>query len=87
MTLSLFKEDFPWIYEMGKELIDILKTQKDSEEKSRAIKDFREMIDLTCSHPIMRDMFDRNKDTMILLKEMPYFLMRYLDDLTEQYVQ
>lgn len=87
MTLSLFKEDFPWIYEMGKELIDILKTQKDSDEKSRAIKDFKEMIDLTCSHPVMRDMFDRNKDTMILLKEMPYILMRYLDDLTEQYIQ
>lgn len=31
MALSLFKEDFPWIYDMGKELMDILKSKKDSE--------------------------------------------------------
>ncbi len=87
MTLSLFKEDFPWIYDMGKEVMDILKGQKKPDEKMRAIKDFREMIDFTCSNPIMRDVFDYNKDTMMLLKEMPYILMRYLDDLSEQYIK
>lgn len=87
MALSLFKEDFPWIYDMGKELMDILKSQKNPEEKMGAIRDFREMIDYTCGNPIMRDVFERNKDTMMLLKEMPYILMRYLDDLSEHYIK
>lgn len=85
MTLSLLREDFPWIYDMGKELIDVLKSDADLEEKSNVIRDFREMVDFTFSHPIMRDTYGRNKDSMMLLKELPYSLMRYLDDLTEQY--
>jgi len=86
MSLSLFKDDFPWIYDMGKELMDILKSEKEPNQKNRAIRDFREMIEYTCSNPIMRDVFNRNKDTMMLLKEMPYILIRYLDELSEQYV-
>lgn len=34
MTLSLFKADLPWIYDMGKELIDMLKGQYSIEEKN-----------------------------------------------------
>lgn len=86
MSLCLFKDDFPWIYDMGKELIDILKSEKESSEKMRAVRGFREMIEYTCGNPIMRDIFNRNKDAMMLLKEMPYILFRYLDELYEQYV-
>lgn len=85
MTLSLFREDFPWIYDMGKEVLDILKSRKDLDEKSLAIREFREIIEFTCGHPIMRDVFSRNKESMMLMKEMPYILSRYLDDMLEQY--
>lgn len=85
MTLSLLKEDLPWIYDMGKELIDILKRQKDPDEKSAAIREFREMLDFTFSHPIMRDIFGRNKDNIMFMKELPYALMKYLEDILEQY--
>lgn len=85
MTLSLMKEDFPWIYDMGKELIDLLKSQDNVEEKSMAIRDFREMVDFTFGNPMMRDVFAHGKENMIYLKELPYALMRYLDELTAQY--
>lgn len=85
MTLSLLKEDFPWIYDMGKELIDILKNEKSNKEKSIAIREFREMVDFTFSHPMMREIFSRSKDSRILMKELPYSLMRYLDEISEQY--
>lgn len=85
MTLSLLKEDFPWIYDMGKELIDILKKEKDPNEKSIAIKEFREMMNFTFSHPMIRDIYGRNTDSIILIKELPYSLMRYLDAISEQY--
>ena len=85
MTLSLLKEDFPWIYDMGKELIDILKNENNPEEKSIAIREFRDMVDFTFSHPMMRDIFGRNKDSIMFMKELPYSLMRYLDEISEQY--
>lgn len=85
MTLSLLKDDFPWIYDMGKELIDILKSENPTEEKSIAIKEFRDMVDFTFSHPMMRDMFMRNKENIIFMKELPYALMKYLDEISEKY--
>lgn len=83
MALSLFKEDFPWIYDMGKELMDILKSEIDYDEKIAATKDFKLMIDYTCSHPMMREMFGRSRDSFMLIKEMPYVLTKYLDDMLE----
>lgn len=85
MTLSLLKEDFPWIYDMGKELIDILKSENNPDEKSIAIREFRDMVDFTFSHPMMRDIFGRTKDSIMFMKELPYSLMRYLDEISEQY--
>ena len=83
MTLSIFNEDFPWIYAMGKELINILQSKISSEEKAMSINEFRNIVDYTCSHPIMREAFGRS---MLLTKELPYLLMRYLDDMYEKYV-
>lgn len=87
MTLSLFNEDFPWIYDMGKELIDILKNQNSREDKSLAIRDFREMVDFTFSHPLMRETFAHNRNNVMFMKELPYVLMRYLDDFSEKYLE
>lgn len=81
MTLSLYKDDFPWIYDMGKELMDLMKSQKSREEKGQAIQEFKEMIDFTCNHPVMRDLLGRNKDNIIFMKELPYILIRYLENL------
>lgn len=82
MTLSLFKEDFPWIYDMGKELLDILKGKNDPEEKAKAVRDFRELIDFTCGHPIMRDIYARNKENFMFMKDLPYFISRYLEEMS-----
>lgn len=86
MTLSILKEDFPWIYDMGKELIDMLKSDYDTDDKAMAIKDFRNMVDFTFSHPIMRESFGRSKDSIMFMKELPFAIMRYLDDMSEQYL-
>lgn len=85
MTLGVFKDDFPWIYDMGKEVLDILKTGQDPEEKALAIREFREIIEFTCSHPMMREIFSRSRESRMLMKEMPYILTRYMDDMLEQY--
>lgn len=84
MILSLFREDFPWIYEMGKETIDILNSDKNPDEKSLAVKDFKEIIDFTWGHPLMHELFYRNKNNLRISKDMPYILNRYLDEILEQ---
>lgn len=84
MILSFFKDDFPWIYDMGKELLEILKNEKKADNRNNAIQEYRNMIDFTCGHPLVRDMCERSRDSMMLLKEMPYIL-RSLEDLERIY--
>lgn len=86
MTLSLFKDDFPWIYDMGKELVDILKGKNSLEDKSMAVRDFREIVDYTCSHPLIREVIGRNKMGIMFMKELPYVLMKYMDDMSDKYI-
>lgn len=86
IALSLIKEDFPWIYDMGKELLDIVKSNIELFEKEKAIKEFREMIEFTYSHPVMRETFARNKNSMVIINELPYVLSRYMDEISEQYL-
>lgn len=85
MTLSLIKDDFPWIYDMGKELLDILKNETNSDKKEHFIRKFREMIEFTCGHPVMRDFSSQSRNSIMIMKELPYVLSRYIDEVTEQY--
>lgn len=85
MLLSLYREDFPWIYDMGKELLDVLKSKAGREKKIRTLEAFKEMVDFTCGHPLMREVFGRSRDSIMLLKDLPYALMRCLDAFYEQY--
>lgn len=85
MLLSFYREDFPWIYDMGKELLDVLNSKTSREKKMRTLDSFREMVDFTCGHPLMREIFGRSRDSIMLLKELPYALMRCLDTFYAQY--
>ena len=87
MVLSLIKEDFPWIYDMGKELLEIIKADNDRETKETAIRDFREMIEFTYGHPVMREMFGRNKHSMMIIKDLPYFLATYMEQLSAEFIK
>lgn len=80
MVLALLRDDFPWIYDMGKELVDVLRNEGYSEGKSMAIKEFRDVLDMTFNHPIMRDIYASSKDSMIFRRDMYYILTDYLED-------
>lgn len=81
IALSFFKPDFPWIYDSGKELLEIIKSKSNKEIKEESIREFKEMMDFTFQHPMMREIYGNRKDYMIYMKEMPYMLFRYLDEL------
>ncbi|HMJ46880.1 MAG TPA: hypothetical protein VK498_06090 [Ferruginibacter sp.] len=79
ITLSLFKNDFPWIYDLGKELIEVLKSKKTKSIKSIAVQEFKEILEFTFGHPMMREMYGNRKDSLIYFKEIPIVLFNYLE--------
>lgn len=81
MLLSFFKEDYPWLYDLGKDLFDILKSTKSQEQKDESVKKFKEMLEHT-SHFLMR--FDKrygNKDDVMMFRELSMVLIEFVDRL------
>ncbi len=86
IAISIFQYDFPWIYSMGKELIEIIQSNATIEIKQKSINDFRHILDYTCAHPIMREFFSRRKETLIILKDMQYLILNTLKELEIKYI-
>jgi len=83
IALSLFKKDFPWIYDSGKELMNVLKSRKAKSTKQKAISDFKHLLDFTTEHPMMREMYGMRKESRMFMREIPRSLMRYLERFEE----
>ena len=76
--ISLFREDFPWIYVLGKELYDIIKSSNSMKQKDEAIRDFKHMLEHT-RHFSKRIYKGRYKEDDIMLHELPMMLMEMLE--------
>lgn len=82
ISLSFFKNDFPWIYDLGKEVIEVLKSKAGKETKAVAIEEFKEVLEITLGHPMVREMNGgMRKENMMYMKELPYMLNRYLENI------
>lgn len=81
MILSLFREDFPWIYYMGRELIDILKNKKSPSEKAKAIREFRNLIDYTFNNYAMRELMGYNRESTIVMEEISHWLSGCIEEI------
>lgn len=82
IALSFFRQDFPWLYDAGKDLLDVLKSRANKDSKQEAIYNFKEMMEFTFQHPMMREMYGNRKEYMMYMKEMPYVLLRYIDEIS-----
>ena len=74
ILLSLIQEEIPWIYNMGKGLIDVLNSRVSTATKLTAINDFRRLMEFSFDHPAMRENLNRRRDTAMIQKEVPYVL-------------
>jgi hypothetical protein len=77
MALSLFRNDFPWIYEMGNETLKLVQLKKSPKEKEMAVRDFLEIFEFTFRHPMMREMTMGSKEYHMMFRETQHFLERY----------
>lgn len=78
MVVSLFREDFPWLYESGMDVVRTLKAKNPMKEKDRAISEFMELVEFSFEHPIMREMAMPDKEQYMMLRELPYMLKHSL---------
>lgn len=79
ITLSMFRDDFPWLYDAGIDLIRTLKNDNNPFEKRESVEAFFELIDFTFKHPIMREMNMGDKEMMMMGRELRHILRRSVD--------
>ena len=54
IVLNMLQDEFPWLHNMGKGLVDILESKVDCQKKYQAINDCRRLIEFTYEHSRMR---------------------------------
>lgn len=74
MTLAFFRNDFPWIYDLGNETLKTIKSKKVISEKEDALRDFLNILDFTTHHPMMRDIINYNKEYHFLFRDTVHIL-------------
>ena len=78
IVLSMIKDEYPWIYDMGKELIDEIKSDLSNEKRLNMISDFKHILDYTCEHPMVREMNIMQKEAYMFLRDIQYILNNIL---------
>lgn len=81
IALSLFRDTYPWIYDIGKELLDIIKSRKSKAEKINAVQDFKDMIEFTTHFLMEFDTTEMSKDAYMFLRELPNFFSKYYEEI------
>jgi hypothetical protein len=78
MMISLFKDDYPWLYEVGLETYRNLKTFKTLIQRKKVINAFEDALEMA-GHPIMREFQDKSEDSYFLIHEMRHVARHYLE--------
>lgn len=78
MMISFFKDDLPWLYEIGLETYRGLKSAKSKIEKRKFIETFHKALEMV-GHPIFREMFDKSDEIYSYSKDIRHFMYRFLD--------
>lgn len=81
MLLSFFNSDFPWIYEMGKELLQTISSRRSINEKREAATQFFRMVDNTLGHPLARRLENGPDWDRRLYHEAQFMLSEYVEEL------
>lgn len=78
MMLSFFKENFPWVYEVGIETYRGLKSTKSQTEKLKLIHSFERTFEII-GHPMMMEFYGKSEEMYMYSKDIRHFMHRFLD--------
>jgi len=76
MVISFFKDEFPWVYEIGLDTYRGVKRAKNDTEKQLLIADFNEVIGLL-EHPVMLKFYENTESRYQLSKALKYNVHRF----------
>ena len=79
IAISLFRNDFPWLYDAGLDVARTLRNNASPEERQEAVQAFFELVEFTFDHPMMREMYMPDKEMWIFGREIPRILKRSLE--------
>lgn len=71
IVLSVYKEEFPWIYEAGNDLVKTINSKCSKQAKIEAIEIFERIIEYTYEIPVYGEVIHMRKDYLMLLREIP----------------
>ena len=78
MFIGLYRDDFPWFYEIGMETYRGLKIAKNAAEREKLIQNIERAVEML-DHPIMREFYGDSKETFFMFKEARHMMHRLLD--------
>jgi len=78
MMLSFFKDDYPWIYEIGLETYRGIKSAKTLSERKKLISTFERTFEML-THPMMMEFSGKNDDMYMFNEELRHNMHRYFD--------
>lgn len=81
IVLSMIQDKFPWLYNLGKELMEILSSPADMSVKRESIRSFQKIIEFSFEHPMMRDVFMRRKDEYLMMRDIEHILIELVNSL------
>jgi hypothetical protein len=78
IMLSFFKEDYPWLYEIGLETYRGMKNAKTVSERKKLISTFEKTLEIM-GHPMMMEFTGKNDDMYMFQKELRHNMHFYFD--------
>jgi len=82
ILISLFKNEFPWLFDSGLDLVRVLKSNNPERDKYDSIKAYLELVEFSFQHPMMREMYMNDKEIYMLGKDLPHIMERMLRQYT-----
>lgn len=83
MMITFFKEEMPWVYEIGLETYRGLKRAKTKVEKRELIETFERVLEMA-GHPIFREMYGASDEMFMFSKDIRMFTHRFLERFTSE---
>ena len=74
IILSLYRIDYPWLYDAGCELVNTLLKNESAELIKIESDKFMKLLDFTCNNSLMQELIDSRHEPLILLREIPSLL-------------
>ncbi len=74
MAFGLLKDQYPWIYDTGIETINILKSNRNLEEKHQALEQFDRIISFLFEHPMMRELYGGSEGIHYIIRRLQEIL-------------